>query len=217
MQIDIWSDVVCPWCYIGKRRLERALAGFEHSGEVTVTWHSFELDPSAPAVSNLPMTELIARKYGHSVETAREMLSDLDRLAAAEGLDYRMEQTRGGNTFDAHRLVHLARRHGADAGIEEALFAAYFIERVAISDHEVLRRVAAGVGLPPAEVDEVLAGDGFAAEVRSDERRAAEIGITGVPTFLVDGRWVVAGAQDSDTMLSVLRRAWARRVEAPAG
>lgn len=216
MQVDIWSDVVCPWCYIGKRRFERALAEFEHADEITVGWRNFELDPSAPQASTLPMAEQLSRKYGRSLEESQAMLADMDRLAAAEGLDYHLAETTGGNTFDAHRLIQLAGSHGLAGVMEEALFAAYFVQRVPIGDHEVLRRVAGEVGLPPDEVDEVLAGDRFADEVRADEALATEIGATGVPFFVVDRKWGIPGAQDTDTILSVLRRAWERRDGEPA-
>lgn len=208
MQVEIWSDVVCPWCYIGKRRFEKALADFEHADEVTVRWRSFELDPNAAFLPGRSMAEQLAAKYGRTVEQAGEMLRSMDRMAAAEGLDYDLASTTGGNTFDAHRLLHLAEDHGLGPDMKEALLHTYFVERVAVSDPDVLRRVAAKVGLPAAEVEEVLAGDRYADAVRADEREAHELGCTGVPFAVVDRKFAVPGAQEPDTFLAVLRRAW---------
>lgn len=208
--MEIWSDVVCPWCYIGKRRFEAALARFEHADEVEVVWRAYELQPDAPFLPGKPMVEQLAAKYGRSREQARSMLAHMDAMAAAEGLEFDLAATTGGNTFDAHRVIHLAAEHGLQAEMKEALLHAYFVERVPVSDPEVLRRVADGVGLPAPEVDEVLASDRYAEHVRIEERAAADLGATGVPFFVVDRTWAVPGAQDPDTFLAVLRRAWER-------
>jgi predicted DsbA family dithiol-disulfide isomerase len=210
MQVEIWSDVVCPWCYIGKRRFEAALSEFEHADEVEITWRSFELDPHAPRLPDRSMAEQLAAKYGRSVEQAGDMLASMDRLAAAEGLDYDLAATTGGNTFDAHRLLHLANSLGLGGATKEALLHTYFVERVPVSDHDVLRRVAAAAGLPHGEVEDLLAGDRYAAEVRADEAEAHELGATGVPFAVVDRSFAVPGAQDAETVLAVLRRAWDR-------
>ena len=210
MQVEIWSDVVCPWCYIGKRRFEKALAEFEHADEVTVTWRSFELDPRAPFLPGRSMAEQLAAKYGRTLPQAEEMLAHMDAMAAGEGLDFDLARTTGGNTFDAHRLLHLAGSLGRGQEMKEALLHTYFVERVPVSEHDVLRRVATGVGLPAAEVDDVLAGDRFADAVRADEAEAAELGCTGVPFAVVDRTFAVPGAQEPDTFLAVLRRAWDR-------
>jgi predicted DsbA family dithiol-disulfide isomerase len=212
MLVEIWSDIVCPWCYIGKRRFESALARFEHADEVEVRWRSFELDPRAPFRRPGTMAEHLAAKYGLAVEEARARLVDVDQLGAAEGLDYRLADTKGGNTFAAHRLLHLGYEHGADVGnqLKEALLHAYFVDRVAISEPEVLLEVGVGAGLDRDEVAALLDGDRFAAAVRQDEAVASELGATGVPFFVFDAAFAVPGAQDPEVFLQTLRRAWSR-------
>jgi predicted DsbA family dithiol-disulfide isomerase len=210
MRVEIWSDVVCPWCYIGKRRFEAALEGFEHADEVEVVWRSFELDPRAPFRPSRPMADELARKYGRSLDEARAMLAHMDEMAAGEGLDFDLAATTGGNTFAAHRLIHLAAQHGRAAAMKEALLDAYFRRRVAVSDPDVLAEVAAGVGLPDDEVRRLLEGDELADEVRADEREAAKLGISAVPYFVIDRTFGIPGAQDRETMLAALRRAWDR-------
>jgi predicted DsbA family dithiol-disulfide isomerase len=211
VRIDIWSDVVCPWCYIGKRRLERALSEFEHADDVKIQWRSFELDPHAPAVREGDPAARLARKYGISMDEARTANQRLMALAAAEGLAYRLEAVHSGNSFNAHRLIHLAGERGLQDQVEERFFAAYFCEGQAIGDADVLLSQATAAGLEGAEVKEVLDGDAYADAVRADESEAAGREITGVPFFLVDGRFAIPGAQEPDTMLAILRRAWAKR------
>jgi predicted DsbA family dithiol-disulfide isomerase len=210
MQVEIWSDVVCPWCYIGKRRFESAMARFEHADEVEVVWRSFELDPNAPFQRTGNMAEHLAAKYGMSIDDAKARLVSLDRLAAADGLDYHLAETKGGNTFAAHRLIHLGNQHGLGGAVKEALLHAYFVELLPVSDPDVLAEVGEKAGLDRAEVVELLEGDRFAAEVRADEVEAAELGATGVPFFVVDRAFAVPGAQDADVFLSTLRRAWTK-------
>jgi predicted DsbA family dithiol-disulfide isomerase len=209
MQVEIWSDVVCPWCYIGKRRFERAVASFGHP--VEVVWRSYELNPGAPPVRDGSHTERIARKYGITVEQAAAQYERITDLAAAVGLDYHLEKARSGRSFDAHRLLHLAGARGIQDAVKERFLAGYLQEGVAIGVPEELAPLAVSAGLPADEVAVVLAGDAYADEVRADQARAVEIGITGVPFFLIDGRFAIPGAQDPDTMLTVLERAWLRR------
>jgi predicted DsbA family dithiol-disulfide isomerase len=206
--VEVWSDVVCPWCYLGKRRFEAALAAFEHADEVVVRWRSYELDPSAPARRTRSMPELVARRYGLAAEEAAARLGALDRVARAEGLAFDLARTQGGNTFDAHRVLHLAASVDADlaATLEEALLHAYFIELRAIGDRAVVVDVAGAVGLDPADVRAVLESDRFADDVRADEAEAAALGCTGVPFFVLDRAFAVPGAQDAATFLRVLRR-----------
>ena len=156
MHVEIWSDIACPWCYVGKRRFEAALAGFERRDDVTVTWRSFELDPGAPAERDGELAEHLASKYGSSVEQARVRHAQMTELAATEGLAFDFDRARSGNTFDAHRLVHLAEAHGMQDAMEERLMRAYLTEGELISDHATLARVAAEVGLPDDEVRELL-------------------------------------------------------------
>jgi predicted DsbA family dithiol-disulfide isomerase len=215
VHVEIWSDIACPWCYVGKRRFEAALAAFEHRDEVRVTWRSFELDPSAPAEREGDGAEHLARKYGTSREQALAMHARMTATAAEDGLDFRFDLARGGNTFDAHRLVHLAEPHGLQDAMKERLMRAYLTEGQLMSDHATLERLAVEVGLPADEVRDMLATDRFAAEVRDDERTATSLGITAVPFFVVDRRIGAAGAQPPEVLGELLRRGWADRPAIP--
>jgi predicted DsbA family dithiol-disulfide isomerase len=211
VNVEIWSDIACPWCYVGKRRFEAALAGFEHRDEVKVTWRSFELDPGAPGEVEGERAANLAAKYGVSVERAREMEQSMTDTAAADGLTFRFDQARSGNTFDAHRLVHLADSHGRQDAMKERLFAAYLGEGELISDHGTLRRLAAEVGLPEDEVIDALASDRFAADVRADETIGSALGITGVPFFVIDRAMGASGAQPAEVLLDFLQQGWDAR------
>jgi predicted DsbA family dithiol-disulfide isomerase len=216
MDIEIWSDIACPWCYIGKRRFEAALAEFEHRDDVRVTWRSFELDPAAPPEREGERAARLAEKYGMTVEQAREMERQMTETAAGEGLDFRFDIARSGTTFDAHRVVHLAAEHGLQDDMKERLLRAYFGEGELMSDPDTLVRLAVEVGLDEDSVRQVLASDRFAAEVRSDEQTAARFGISAVPTFVVDRSLGVSGAHPPDALLQLLREGWSRREPAPA-
>lgn len=208
MEVEIWSDVACPWCYVGKRRFERAMGEFEHSGDVSVVWRSFELDPDAPAEVPGLSTELLARKYGVPLQQAEEMNAHLTGLAAGEGLDYKLGDQRLGSTFDAHRLIHLARARGMQDEMKERLLRARLVEGQLVSDPDVLVACAVEVGLDQQEAREVVAGDRYGDEVRADERTAQELGIAGVPMFVVDRRLGASGAQPPELLLELLRRGW---------
>ena len=207
MRIEIWSDVVCPWCYIGKRRFETALAGYERADEVEIVWRSFELDPDAPRTRTEPPAERLAQKYGMTVEQAQQAQARVTAVAAAEGLEYRLADARSGNSFDAHRLLQLAGERGLQPELKERLLRAYFSEGEAIGEPDVLERLAVEVGLDGAEVAALLAGDRFADDVRADERRARLLGIHGVPFFVIDERVGVEGAQPPDVLLGAFRQA----------
>jgi predicted DsbA family dithiol-disulfide isomerase len=209
IEVEIWSDVVCPWCYIGKRLFERALAEFEHWNDTAVLWRSFELDPEAARGYSGSLDQMLAEKYGVSLERARAMNEQVTRLAAEEGLEYRLSDAQRGNSFDAHRLIHLAKKHGLQAEAEERLMKAYFSEGLPIGDRETLVELAREVGLDEEEARSALEGNEFAKEVRADERRAAELGITAVPFFVIGGRYGVSGAQSPAVFLQVLQKAWA--------
>ena len=214
MRIEIWSDVVCPWCYIGKRRLERALEGFEHADEVEVVYRSFELDPSAPRHGHELTTGVIARRYGRTETEMRESQRQLVDLGAGEGLAMRLLENVHTNTVDAHRLLHLALAEGGPAQqreLKEALLAAYFLRAEDVGDHDVLRSAALSVGLGAGRVDEVLAGDEYTDAVAADVAQARAYGATGVPFFVVDERYGVSGAQPTEVFEQVLTRAWADR------
>jgi predicted DsbA family dithiol-disulfide isomerase len=211
MDVEIWSDIACPWCYIGKRRFEAALSEFEHADDVHVTWRSFELDPEAPREREGDRAERIARKYGRSVEQVKEMEQHLLAQAAGDGLEFNLGISRSGTTFDGHRMIHLAERHGLQDAMKERLLRAYFTEGKLIGDHDTLIDLAVGVGLPASEVRELLASDLYADEVRADERAALEFGINSVPTFVVDRARGVSGAQSPDLLLNLLRKSWEMR------
>jgi predicted DsbA family dithiol-disulfide isomerase len=214
VRLEIWSDIACPWCYIGKRRLESALSEFEAAEDVEIVWRSFELDPEAPAERSGDLASLLAHKYRMPVEQAREAQRGLTATAAEEGLEFHFDRARSGSTFDGHRLVHLAAEHGLQAPMKERLLRAYFTEGCLISDPETLRVAGRDLGLPADAVEELLAGDRFAAEVRADEQAAGELGIASVPTFIVDRRVGVTGAQPPELLLQLLRRGQALQTAA---
>jgi predicted DsbA family dithiol-disulfide isomerase len=213
VKVEIWSDVVCPWCYIGKRRFESALAGFPHRDQVEVEWKSFELDPDAPRTHELSGThaEQLSAKFGRPMDEIAQMLDRVTTMAAGEGLDFRFDLNRGGNSFDAHRLLHLAKAHGRQDELKERLDRGTFTEGLAVSDHEELTALAVEVGLDEAEVRAVLASDRFADDVRADEAQAREYGISGVPFFVIDSTYGVSGAQPADLFLQGLTQAWSER------
>ena len=211
MRVDIWSDVVCPWCYVGKRRFEAALARFPHRDDVEVRWRSFELDPRAPRLRTDDRIEHLSAKYGIDREQAEAMDRRITEAGREAGLELRLAATRGGNSFDAHRLLHLAAEHDRAAALKERLLQAYFTDGEPIGDPEVLARLAVEVGLPAAEVDNVLAGDRYAEAVRADERYAQALGATAVPFFVIDETYGIAGAQPPQVFLNVLERAWSER------
>jgi predicted DsbA family dithiol-disulfide isomerase len=208
MDVEIWSDVVCPWCYVGKRQFEEALGRFGHADEVSVSWRSFELDPSSPAEVGMSMDRILERKYGMSADQAQAANRQMTSLAAGLGLEYHLDRVRAGNTFDAHRLIHLAATHGLGGAMKERLLAAYFTEGRPVGDHVTLVELAGEVGLDETEVGEMLAGDAFSSGVRADEARATALGATGVPFFVIDETYGVAGAQGADALLGALERAW---------
>ncbi len=212
MKVEIWSDVVCPWCYVGKRRFEQALRGFAHRAEVQVVWRSFELDPAAPASRDGSYAERLAEKYDTSVPEAQQMIDSMTAAAAAEGLDFHFELARPGNTFDAHRLLHLAAERGVQDAVKERLVRATFTEGEPISDHQTLVRLVAEAGLDADQATAVLAGDAFAPNVRADERDARDLGINGVPFFVIDRRYAVSGAQPAELLQRALEQAWQDRI-----
>jgi predicted DsbA family dithiol-disulfide isomerase len=210
VDIEIWSDFACPWCALGLARLDAALAEFEHGAEVRVVHRSFELDPRAPARRERSMDEVVAAKYGMSIEDVRAGHARLEALGREVGVVFDFERAQLANTFDAHRLAQAARGHPSHDAVVRGLFSAYFAEGRLLSDHAVLRDVAVTAGLDEHIADKVLGGDAYSREVRADEATATELGVSGVPYFLLNGAWAVPGAQDVETMGVVLRRAWSR-------
>jgi predicted DsbA family dithiol-disulfide isomerase len=218
MEIELWSDFACPWCALGVRRLEEARRQFAHGEAITVVHRAFELDPRAPARRPQTMTEMLTIKYGMSpaqIDAGHQRLAALGREV---GLDFRFDRIQLGSTFDAHRLAQAARGTAAEGALIDGLFAAYFTEGRLLSDPEVLRGVASAAGLDPALAATVLESGDHGEDVRADEARAQELGITGVPHFVINGKWAIPGAQDVETMVLALGRAWDRTEgQAPAG
>ena len=208
MRVDIWSDIACPWCYVGKRRFEAALARFPAYSTVEVVWRAFELDPAAPRVreKSSSYAARLAKKYGVPLARAEAMISHMTDVAAAEGLDFHFERVQSGNTFDAHRLLHLAGERQKQDALKERLLRAYFTEGEPIGEPEALARLASQVGLDSDEVLATLASDALTREVRADEDQASSLGISGVPFFVFDSRYGVSGAQPADVLLQVLER-----------
>jgi predicted DsbA family dithiol-disulfide isomerase len=208
MRVDIWSDVVCPWCYVGKARFEKALRSFAHRDDVEVVYHSFELDPGYPrdkrGETNLQM---LSRKFGMATAQARQAEGQVAGLAHAEGLGFDSERPIG-NTFDLHRVLRLGLAEGVQQELLDAINEAYFAKARQVFDHEVITEVAAGAGLDPAAVGEVLDGDGYADEVGQDEAQARQLGISGVPFFVFDMALGVSGAQPTELFTRALDQAW---------
>lgn len=214
MRIEVWADVVCPWCYIGKRRLEKAIAGFEHGDEVEVVYRSYELDPFAPEVGTESTLTVLGRKFGADEAGTRAMMARADEVAAVEGLTFAHADALHARTLTAHRLLHLARAEGRQHELMEQVLAAYFTRGESLGDHDVLRKAAAGAGLDAGRVDEVLASDEYRDEVMADVAQARAYGSSGVPFFVIDGRFGISGAQPTELFEQALEQAWSSRADA---
>ncbi|HEX3824003.1 MAG TPA: DsbA family oxidoreductase [Mycobacteriales bacterium] len=208
MRVEIWSDVVCPWCYLGKRQFETALTSFEHGDDVEVVYRSFELDPSAPKDETTSTVERLASKYGMTVDQAATAQEQMQERAALQGLDFNLAGLRSGNTRDAHRLLQLAGERGRQPELVERLHRAYFSEQRSIFDAGSLTELAVEVGLDPTEVQQVLESEEYDDAVAEDEATAASLGANGVPFFVVDRRYAMSGAQPEAAMTQLLDRAW---------
>ncbi|MFD0687899.1 DsbA family oxidoreductase [Actinomadura fibrosa] len=209
MRVEIWSDIICPWCYIGKRQFERALDGFEHRDQVDVVYRAFQLDPGYPEGRTEDVADMLAGKFGMAREQAVQMNRQMEERAAGVGLEYHLEGGRVGNTADAHRLVHLAGEQGVQDGVVEALYKAHFTDRRSVFDRGSLVEIVAEAGLDAASAQKVLDAGTFAADVDADQREARRLGATGVPFFVLDRRYGVSGAQPSEAFAQALDRAWA--------
>lgn len=208
MKVEIWSDFMCPFCYIGKRRFEAALDQFAHKHDVDVVYRSFELDPNSKRVVDYDVHDMLAAKYGMSRERAKAMNDDVARQAGAVGLTYHFDTMIVTNTFDAHRLAHFAASCGKMHEMTERLLKAYFTDSLPIGDHETLAALAAEIGLDKNEAAAMLAGDEYTKEVRDDEQEALRLGVRGVPFFVIDRKYAVSGAQPSEVFLEALQKAW---------
>jgi predicted DsbA family dithiol-disulfide isomerase len=208
MKIEIWSDIVCPFCYIGKRLLENALANFPHAENVEIQWRSFELDAEAKPEPGVSLYKRLAAKYGNTEEWARQMSANMTQSAAEVGLAFDFDRAVAANTLHAHRLVHLAKRHGKQDAAKERFFKAYLEEGEDLNDFATLTRLALALGLPAAEIEQVLNSQEFEQEVRRDEYEARQIGVRGVPYFVFDDKYAVSGAQPSELFQEVLEKVW---------
>ena len=215
MKVEIWSDIMCPFCYIGKRRFEAALAEFPHADQVQVHWRSFELDPDLTTRPGQTIHELLAERKGLSVEQGRQMNTQMAQHAATVGLAFDFDKTIPANTFNAHRLLHLAAAHHCQDALKERILRAYFTEGGNVDDAATLSALAAEVGLPAAEVAALWTSDDYAQEVRHDEYQARQLGIRGVPYFVFADKYAVSGAQPSELFAEVLAKVWDEARPAP--
>ncbi len=210
MEIEIWSDFACPWCALGLYRLDAVRRAVEYGDEIGIVHRSFELDPRSPARRERTLERAVAHTYGISPERVRAGQAQLTELGREVGMAFDFDKVQLGSTFDAHRLAQAARGSACEDALVKGLFAAYFTEGRLLSDYEVLRDVARAAGLDGHEVEKVLTGDAYSAAVRADEGAAQELGVIGVPYFLINGVWPVPGAQDVETMVTLLGRARSR-------
>lgn len=215
MKVQIWSDYVCPFCYIGKRKFENALASFEHKDQVEIVYKSFELDPNAPLDASKDMYETLAGKYGMSIERAKEMTRGVAQQAKEVGLDYDFDKMKRTNTRDAHRLTHYAAEQGKMGEMTERLLKAYFIESKHIGEHQTLIDLAEEAGLDRAEAERILNAEDYNSNVERDINEASQIGVTGVPFFVFGGKYAVSGAQPAEVFAEVLDKVWEEQNPVP--
>ena len=207
MRVEIWSDVICPWCYIGKRRFEQALAGYEHRDDIEIVFRPYQLDPTASPGKPMPAREAYARKFG-GWEQADQIIEKVSSIAAQNGLEFHLDRAQRANTMLAHRLLWVAEQHGSSLqeALKERLLRAYFVDGEDVGEPETLGRLAHEAGLNRAAIASVLDGEAGLAEVQAQLDEATDLGITAVPTYVFDGKWSVPGAQDPDTFINVFRR-----------
>ncbi|MET1057738.1 MAG: DsbA family oxidoreductase [Pedobacter sp.] len=210
MKVDIWSDIRCPFCYIGKRKFELALEKFPHKDRIVIEWHSFELDPDAETLPDMDPAEYLAQKKGQTRDWAVQMNAHVSKVAAEVGLQFNIANTVVANSFNAHRLIQLAKSMGLDNEMEELLFTAYFIDGKNIDDSQVLTALGLAAGLERLAIESMLNGFDFSNEVRADEHIAQQIGISGVPFFVFDQKLAVSGAQSPETFLGAMEEAWSK-------
>ncbi|CAB4668932.1 MAG: DsbA family oxidoreductase [Actinobacteria bacterium] len=209
MIIDVWSDVVCPWCFIGKRRLEKALEQFEHKDEITVRHRAFELAPDATEI--MPTSKLLAEKYRVSPQDVEAMQANVCAIADGEGLCYNLDETLSGNTFDAHRLLLWAATLGKQDELLEAMYSSYFEKSLPLFSHLDLCFVAESVGMASVDVMNILESDQFKSEAIADRELATQLGATGVPFFVVDMKYAISGAQPLEAFVQTINTAWSER------
>ncbi|MGG1664245.1 DsbA family oxidoreductase [Brevibacillus sp. NRS-1366] len=215
MKIEIWSDFACPFCYIGKRRLEAALSQFPHKDKVETMFRSFELDPHAKRDTHLSLYEILAAKYGMPVEKAKGMTEQVAQQAKEVGLDYHFDTVVSTNTLDAHRLAHYANANGKMTEMVERLLKAFFTDSLHLGDHQVLAQLAAEIGLDREKTLAMLAGDEYTEQVQADKQKGANLGINGVPFFVFNDKYALSGAQPGEVFVNVLNKVWEEENAAP--
>ncbi|MCD6019830.1 MAG: DsbA family oxidoreductase [Bacteroidetes bacterium] len=208
MKVEIWSDVMCPFCYIGKRKFEKALEQFPHKDKINIIWKSFQLDPDSVTDPNLNAIDHLAQRKGWSKEQTIETTQHVASIARQVGLDFHFEKAVVANSFDAHRLSHLAKKYNKQNELEEKLFAAYFSEEKNTGDHSTLLQIGKELHFDENELTEVLNGDAYSKDVEQDILEAQQIGVRGVPFFVIDRKYAVSGAQDPETFLNALNKAY---------
>jgi predicted DsbA family dithiol-disulfide isomerase len=208
MKVEIWSDIACPWCYIGRRRFEKALNTFEHRDQVEVIWRSYQLDPNAPRDYSGSVNDLLVQRYGMGRKQAESTHARVTALAAQEGLDYHLERAHPVNSLDAHRLIHLAAQHHLQGEMKERLQKAYFTDGLVTSDPDTLVELAGEVGLDADETRQMLESEAFVAAVHADVQRAQALGCNGVPFFVFEDKYAISGAQPVSLFLTALERTW---------
>jgi len=213
MKIDIWSDIMCPFCYIGKRKLEGALKQFDHSDDVEVEWHSFQLDPNMKPQPGKSLYQYLAERKGQSLDWSVKVHQQMTQTAKAEGLEYNFDKAVIANSFDAHRLIHMAKHHGLGDAAKERILKAYFTEGKNVGDHPTLISLGAEIGLNPDEVFTMLESNEYADAVHADIDMSQELGINGVPFFVFDNKYAISGAQPTEHFLSGLTQAWAEHAK----
>jgi len=209
LKIQIWSDVMCPFCYIGKRKIEEAISQFENKDSVVIEWKSFELDPSFVATPNQNIAEHLADKYGRDIDWAKSMLENMTVNAKNNGLDFHFEKSILANSLNAHRLIHLAKKHNLSNELKEQLFKAYLTDGKDVNNWNTLEEIGVKVGLPIDEIIELITTNNYTKEVREDQQEAQALGVTGVPFFVFDNKYAVSGAQTTDVFLKTLEKTWA--------
>jgi len=208
MKVEIWSDVMCPFCYIGKRKFEKALNEFPDKNNIEIIWKSFQLDPTTVTDPSISTIDHLAQKKGWSKEQASETTAHVTNIAKQVGLNFHFDKAVVANSFDAHRVSHLAKKYGKQNELEEKLFSAYFTEGKNTADHATLLQIAVDIGLNKAEVNELLIGELYTEEVEKDIYEAQQVGVKGVPFFVLDRKYAVSGAQEPDTFLEALTKSY---------
>ena len=208
MKVEIWSDVMCPFCYIGKRKFEKALSQFENKNEIEIEWKSFQLDPTMENQPNKTINEYLAERKGMSIERAKQLNEQVSQMAAAEGLEYHLAKAVVANSFDAHQFVQFAKAKAKGDEAEEALLKAYFTDSKNISSHDLLVELTTEIGLDKEELKRALQQNEFADKVKQDIYEASQIGVTGVPFFVFNNKYAISGAQPSETFLQALHHSF---------